>query len=133
MPTFFSPFRWRLIAQMSNAYEMHDVDVLDGRLRRPAEAGEAPWRVAVRYPNQWSPAVKTAAAGRLPQIFLGFSRFPAARWFTDPRTGETTVRWTDMRFAAGLTLDQRTAQSNLFTVTARRDRDGRLIEEKLGQ
>jgi len=132
MPTFFSPFRWRLIAQMSNAYEIHDVDVLDGRLRRPAEPGEAPWRVAVRYPNQWSPAVKTAAADRIPQIFLGFSRFPAARWFTDPRTGETTVRWTDMRFVTGLTLDQRTVQSNLFTVTVRRDRDGRVLEEKLG-
>ena len=48
MPSFFSPFRWRLIAQMSNAYELHDVDILDARLRRPAQTGEAPWRVAVR-------------------------------------------------------------------------------------
>ena len=133
MPSFFSPFRWRLIAQMSNAYEMRDVDVLDGRLRRPAEAGEAPWRVTVRYPNQWSPAVRTAAAGPLPQLFLGFSRFPAARWFSDPRTGETTVRWTDVRFATGLAIDQRAAQSGLFTVTSRLDRDGRVLEEKLGQ
>ena len=133
MPSFFSPFRWRLIAQMSNAYEMHDVDVLDGRLRRPLEAGETPWRVSVRYPNQWSPAVLTAAAGRIPQVFLGFSRFPAARWFTNPQTGETTVRWTDVRFATGLSIDQRAAQSGLFTVTARLDRDGHVLEEKLGQ
>jgi inner membrane protein len=132
MPSFFSPFRWRLIAGMSNAFELHDVDVLDARLRRPAEAGEAPWRVAVRYPNQWTPAVRTAAAGQVAQVFLGFSRFPAARSFTDPRTGETTVRWTDMRFTAGLTVDQRVGRSNLFTVTARVDRDGRILGETLG-
>ncbi|HUK35892.1 MAG TPA: metal-dependent hydrolase, partial [Vicinamibacterales bacterium] len=132
MPTFFSPFRWRLIAQMSNAYELHDVDVLDAALRRPAEAGEAPWRIAVRYPNQWNPAVRTAAMSSLGQVFLGFSRFPAARWFADPRTGETTVRWTDVRFAAGLSLDQRVSRSSLFTVTIRLDRDGRVLEQRLG-
>lgn len=132
MPSFFSPFRWRLIAEMSNAFELHDVDVLDARLRRPPEAGEAPWRVTVRYPNQWTPAVHTAAAATLPQVFLGFSRFPAARSFTDPRSGETTVRWTDMRFAAGLTLDQRVGRSSLFTATVRLDKDGRLIDEKFG-
>ena len=130
MPSFFSPFRWRLIAQMSNSYELHDVDVLDARLRRPAEAGEAPWRIAVRYPNQWTPAVQAAAKERIPQIFLGFSRFPAARSFSDPRTGETIVRWNDMRFATGLNIDQRAR--DLFTVTVRLASDGRLIEQKLG-
>src|SRR5262249_21328938 len=29
MPSFISPFRWRIIAQMSNAYEIHDIDLLD--------------------------------------------------------------------------------------------------------
>ena len=133
MPSFFSPFRWRLIARMSNAYEMHDVDVLDGRLRRPLGAGETPWRVSVRYPNVWTPAAVAAAAGKIPQIFLGFSRFPAVRSFASPQTGETTVRWTDMRFATGLAIDQRAAQANVFTVTVRLDRDGRVLEEKLGQ
>ena len=115
---------------MSNAYEMHDVDVLDARLRRPPEAGEAPWRVAVRFPNQWTPTVRTAAMAPIPQVFLGFSRFPAARSFTDRATGETTVRWADMRFATGLTIDQRAR--NLFTVTVRLDREGRVIEQTLG-
>jgi membrane-bound metal-dependent hydrolase YbcI (DUF457 family) len=131
MPSFFSPFRWQLIAQMSNAYEMHDVDVLDARLRRPAGAGEAPWRIGVRFPNVWTPAVKTAATARVPQVFLGFSRFPAARSFTDRDSGETTVRWTDMRFVAGLSADQR-APANLFTATVRLDRDGRVIDQRLG-
>jgi len=131
-PTFFSPFRWRLIAQMSNAYEMHDVDVLDGRLRRPPAAGEAPWRIAVRYPNQWSPAVQQAASASMPQVFLGFSRYPAARWFRDPKTGETTVRWIDVRFATGLAIDQR-ARVGLFGATVKLDRDGRVLEQGLGQ
>ncbi|HXD73571.1 MAG TPA: metal-dependent hydrolase [Vicinamibacterales bacterium] len=131
MPSFFSPFRWRLIAQMSNAYEMADVDVLDSRLRRPAGAEEAPQRLLVRFPNVWTDAVKTAATARIPRIFLGFSRFPAARSLTDRTTGETTVRWTDMRFATGLTIDQR-AGANLFTVTARLDPNGRIIDQTLG-
>jgi hypothetical protein len=131
MPSFFSPFRWRLIAQMSNAYEMHDVDVLDRRLRRPAEAGEAPWRISVRFPNQWNAAVQTAAAAPIPQAFLGFSRFPAARSSTDRASGETTVRWSDVRFVTGLTIDQRAR--NLFAVTVKLDRDGRVITETLGQ
>ena len=130
MPTFFSPFRWRLIAQMSNAYELHDVDVLDARLRRPLEAGEAPWRIAVRYPNLWTPAVHQAATARIAQVFLGFSRFPAARSFSDPRTGETTVRWNDMRFATGLNIDQRARE--LFTATVRLGPDGRVISQTLG-
>ena len=132
MPSFFSPFRWRLIAQMSNAYELHDVDVLDARLRRPPEAGEAPWRVTVRYPNQWTPAVHTAAAATLPQVFSGFSRFPAARWFTDP-PNRRDDRALD-RHAICDGPDDRSARgrSNLFTVTVRLDRDGRLIDEKFG-
>src|SRR6185503_11743708 len=101
MPTFLSPFKWRLIAHLSNAYEMHDLDVLDGRLRRPAEVGEAPWRLTTRYPDQWNTAVRAAAAAPLAQTFLGFSRFPAARWLVDQETGVATVRWTDMRFVAG--------------------------------
>ncbi len=132
MPSFFSPFRWRLIAEMSNAFELRDVDVLDSRLRQPAQAGEAPWRVAVRYPNRWTEDAQQAASARLPQVFLGFSRFPAVRAVTDPRSGETTVRWIDMRFAAGLTLDQRVGRSSLFTVTVRLDREGRVIDQTFG-
>jgi membrane-bound metal-dependent hydrolase YbcI (DUF457 family) len=33
MPSFTSPFAWRIIAQMSNAYEIHDIDLLDRRYR----------------------------------------------------------------------------------------------------
>jgi hypothetical protein len=130
MPTFFSPFRWRLVAQMSNAYELHDVDVLDSRLRRPPGADEAPWRISLRFPNIWTPAVKTAAAARIAQVFLGFSRFPAARSFTDRTTGETTVRWADLRFITGLTIDE--MRNPLLGATVRLDRDGRVIDQRMG-
>jgi membrane-bound metal-dependent hydrolase YbcI (DUF457 family) len=133
MPTFLSPFKWRIIARLSNAYELHDVDVLDSGLRRAPEVGAAPWRVTMRVPDQWTPMVKAAAGAPLAQTFLGFSRFPAARWAADPRTGDITVRWTDMRFAGGLTLDQRVGRGNLFSATVRIGADGRLLGEQLGQ
>lgn len=133
MPTFLSPFKWRLVARLSNAYELHDIDVLDAAWRRPAEAGEAPWRVTVRYPDQWTPTVRTAAAAPLARTFLGFSRYPAARWVVDQRTGVVTVRWTDMRFANGMTMDQRVGRGNLFGATVRVGPDGQILDEQLGQ
>jgi hypothetical protein len=133
IPTFFSPFRWRLISQLSNSYDMHDVDVLDTRWRGSIQPGEAPWRVTVRYPNVWRPPVHLAAAAPVAQVFLGFSRFPAARSVLDPATGIATVRWIDVRFAAGLTLDQRLGRSGLFQATVRVDQDGRVVAERLGQ
>jgi membrane-bound metal-dependent hydrolase YbcI (DUF457 family) len=133
MPTFLSPFKWRLIARLSNAYELHDVDILDGRLQRPAEVGEAPWRVTLRYPDQWTPTVNAAAAARLAQTFLGFSRYPAARWIADPDSGVVTVRWTDMRFANGMSVDQRVGRGNLFVAMVRVARDGRILQQQLGQ
>jgi len=132
MPTFLSPFKWRLVAHLSNAYEMHDLDVLDARLRRPAEVGEALWRVTTRYPDQWNATVQAAAAAPLAQTFLGFSRFPAARWTIDQRTGVAIVRWTDMRFAVGPALDPR-AGGSLFTASVRVSPDGRILDAQLGQ
>jgi membrane-bound metal-dependent hydrolase YbcI (DUF457 family) len=132
LPTFTSPFDWRILAQMSNGYEVHEVNLLDSRFREPAAAGQAFWRQSVRYPNVWTPAVARAAAGRVAQIFLGFSRFPAARAFTDNR-GVTTVRFSDMRFAAGLiALEQPTQRRSAFTVTVRLDPNGRIVDESIG-
>src|SRR6185295_4162007 len=33
MPEFIGPFSWRIIAQMSNAYEIYQLDLLDTRIR----------------------------------------------------------------------------------------------------
>ena len=99
-PTFLSPFKWRVIARLSNAYKIHEVDLLDARGPDAGAPLEHLRRVTLRFPNNWTPRVTQAAETRLGRVFLGFSRFPSARAFTDP-TGATTVRWSDMRFAGG--------------------------------
>jgi membrane-bound metal-dependent hydrolase YbcI (DUF457 family) len=132
MPSFTSPFRWRIIAQLSNAYEMHDIDLLDQRFREPGYDPAALWRLTLRYPNVWTPAVEQAATTDLAQVFLGFSRYPAARSAVDAN-GVTTVRWTDVRFAGGpFTLEQPATRSNLFTATVRLAPDGQVIDAFLG-
>jgi membrane-bound metal-dependent hydrolase YbcI (DUF457 family) len=132
IPSFVSPFRWRIIAQMSNAYELHDIDLLNKEFTDAEFASEAPWRLTLRYPNVWTPLVLQAAVTHLGQKFLAFSRFPAARTALDPR-GVATVRFTDVRFAGGVTgLDQPAPRGGLFTATTRIDTDGRVVEEFLG-
>ena len=134
-PTFFSPFRWRVIPRLSNAYEIHDIDLLDERFRGPAGDTEGMRRLTtVRFPNQWSPQIARAATTRLGRVFLDFSRFPAARWVVDDKTGITTVRWTDMRFAGGvLTLEQPVRRPDPFTAVVRIGADGRILDERLGR
>src|SRR5262245_6082105 len=56
VPEFIGPFSWRIIAQMSNSYEMYQLDLLDARLTRSdgrSGAGEVFWRRLRRYPNIW--------------------------------------------------------------------------------
>ncbi len=134
VPTFVSPFRWRVIAQLSNGYDLHELDVLDARLRRPAEPGEAFWRRSVRYPNQWTAATSAAAATWTARAFLGFARFPAARAFVDP-SGTATVRWTDMRFTAGFPSLAANGPrgADWFTVRVRIGPDGRVLDEVFSQ
>jgi membrane-bound metal-dependent hydrolase YbcI (DUF457 family) len=128
VPTFFSPFRWRVIARLSNAYEMHDVDLLDARWRRPPNGSEALWRTTQRVPNNWTPPVWTAASTDVAQTFLGFSRLPAARALVDP-AGVATVRLNDMRFAGSRLGGQ--ARPDPFTVVVRISPDGRVLDETL--
>src|SRR5262249_33567456 len=73
IPDFTGPFSWRIIAQMSNAFELYQVDLLDQRLRTADTAGEVFWRQVRRYPNNWTPVVERAASTDLGRVFLGFS------------------------------------------------------------
>ena len=59
MPDFISPFRWRLIAQLSNSYEMRDVNLLAGSASE--DASLATRMLSVRVPNQWTPPVVAAS------------------------------------------------------------------------
>jgi membrane-bound metal-dependent hydrolase YbcI (DUF457 family) len=130
MPTYVSPFQWRIVAQLSNAYELRDVDLLDRRIRSD-DGGAAPWRLTLRYPNIWTPAVERAAMTETGRAFLGFSRFPAARSAIDP-AGATTVRWADMRYAGGLlALGRQNSTPNPFTATIRIGPSGDVLLETL--
>jgi membrane-bound metal-dependent hydrolase YbcI (DUF457 family) len=129
LPTFFSPFKWRVVAHLSNAYEVHEVDLLDARFRRPADASEVMWRTTLRIPNVWTPPVWTAASTELGRTFLGFARLPAARAFVDP-FGTATVRWNDMRFL-GMRRSLGPAQNDPFSVVIRMAPDGHVLAEQL--
>jgi membrane-bound metal-dependent hydrolase YbcI (DUF457 family) len=132
LPTFATPFDWRLVAQLSDGYEVSDVNVLASRIRVSAPNWDPPSRV-MRVPNQWMPAVFAAAETEVGRGFLGFSRFPAARAFVDG-DGVTTVRWNEMRFTRGEAgAGQRGRREEFFTATVRLDRDGRIIEQRLGR
>jgi membrane-bound metal-dependent hydrolase YbcI (DUF457 family) len=123
IPTYLSPFRWRIIAQLSNAYELRDLDIFD------AGPPTMSSRRTVRYPNVWTAAVDKAATTRTARVFLGFSRFPAARAFLDPN-GIATVEWDDMRFVEG-PITEGQPRVGSFSETVRIGGDGQ-IEERLG-
>lgn len=133
LPTFISPFQWRLVAQLSNAYETRDVDLLELALRPAPAAPEAPWRLVQRVPNRWTAAALDAAHAETARTFLGFSRFPAAQSTVDA-DGSTTVRWTDLRFtvAAPRTPVDR-QRAGFFSATVVLAPDGRVLAEGLGR
>jgi inner membrane protein len=128
MPDFLSPFRWRLIAQLSNAFEVREVDLLNDTERSPLSDVRL---VAVHYPNIWTPAVFQAAQAPVARVFLGFSRFPAARSVATA-DGGATVRWNDLRFASDTTPNLRERAPNLFTATVQLSPGGQVIRERLG-
>jgi inner membrane protein len=132
IPTFVSPFQWQVVARLSDSYQTLDLDLLDVRSADSGGSGpSAPWRAAVRYPDQWTPAVLRAAHSRVGRVFLGFSRFPAARSvLNDDNTA--TVSWTDMRFAGAPTPVPR-PRSGLFTATVTVGPGGQVLREQLGQ
>lgn len=128
MPDFLSPFRWRLIAHLSNAFEVRTVDLLSDSDRSTTSDVRI---VAVHYPNVWTPAVFQAAQAPVAQVFLGFSRFPAARSVVGA-DGTATVRWNDLRFTSDTTPNLRERAPNLFTATVQLDPDGKVVGERLG-
>ena len=132
LPTFTSPFQWRLVAQLSNAYETRDVDLIDLALRPLPAAPEVPWRLVQRIPNRWTPAALHAARSETARIFLGFSRFPAAQTTADSE-GDSIVRWNDVRFTAAAPRTPVDApRANFFSATVIVAPNGRIVDERLG-
>ncbi len=132
MPDFVSPFHWRLIAHVSNAYESQRINVLDRRHIGEPSAADASWRRTLREPNQWTAAVTAAAGTEVGGVFLGFSRFPAARTSLE-RDGSITVRWSDMRYIPpGLPRNSPARRGSFFSATVRVASDGTILEQRLG-
>jgi hypothetical protein len=131
IPTFVSPFRWQVVARLSDSYQTLDVNLLAPRPPESAAVNGplAAWRAAARYPDQWTPAVLRAANSRVGRVFLGFSRFPAASSVLN-EDNTATVSWTDMRFADSPPPRPR---SGLFTATVTVGPDGRVVSERLGR
>jgi membrane-bound metal-dependent hydrolase YbcI (DUF457 family) len=135
LPAFTSPFDWRIVAQMSNAFELHDINVLDRQFQTVSDVAADDshfWRQSIRYPNVWTPVVTQAAGTEIGSLFLGFSRFPAARTANDP-SGTATVRFTDVRFVSSSPAESRGPRSQLFTATIKIDSEGRVTSQMLGR
>jgi hypothetical protein len=156
IPTFLSPLRWQVIARSSDAYQMLELNLLSRVTAAPerpvnndnsdnsdnsdngdnGDAGDAasgfdaPWRDAVHYPDQWTANVWRAADTDLARVFLGFSRFPAARsGLQEDRSA--MVSWTDMRFVG--TPVRRPGNGGMFAATVTLGPDGRVLSTQLGE
>lgn len=86
LPTFVSPFVWRIVRQHPTGYEISDRDV-----RRGTTSG------AIRLENESDNAVTQASNTPAGRVYLDFARFPLAR-IASRAGGATTVRLHDARF-----------------------------------
>jgi membrane-bound metal-dependent hydrolase YbcI (DUF457 family) len=133
LPTFTSPFQWRLVAQLSNAYDTRDIDLIELALRGRSESAFAPWRLVERVPNRWTATTVAAAQTGTAQVFLGFSRLPAARMAQRP-DGNTVISWSDVRFTTGASRNfQDARRADFFAATVVVAPDGRIVEHRLGE
>jgi membrane-bound metal-dependent hydrolase YbcI (DUF457 family) len=121
IPTFFSPFRWMLIRQHANGYELRDVSLLS-----PAVID-----------RRWVPSEREAANGAAQQaetarVFLSFSRLPAIETTPLPDGGRR-VRFVDVRFLRGPFGFYRDQQAHApFVATVVVAPDGAVVEQRLG-
>ena len=116
LPTFLTPFRWRVIREYSGGYLLSEIDLL-----RPAAPGARVW-----VPSEEGPEVTAATAASPARVLLAFSRFPAARVLRDEPYG-VSVRIDEVRFlgAAG-PLREDTQPRSLFTIVVPLDPRGRI-------
>jgi inner membrane protein len=123
LPTFLSPFTWRLVRQYPNGYEVGEVSLLGP----PKADARGVW-----LPSEGDEWVRRARATRTARVFLNFSRFPAARTYEAPE-GRRLVRIGDMRFVSALwRLDHDVSPRVPFIATVEFDAAGRIIRESLG-
>lgn len=123
LPTFFSPFEWRLIRRQADGYEMRDVVL--GR--------DEPVSPRVFVPAESDAWVARARASRTFRVFLGFSRFPATQSAALP-DGTRRVRVVDVRFVGPhpRRLEADPPSRAPFVATVEIGPDGAIRNERLG-
>lgn len=127
IPTFLSPFVWRIVARYPDAYELSQIDV------RPAWLGGSPATNIqyIRFPDAHGPTVAEAAKAHPARAFLRFARFPLAH--VSPEGGHTIVSWSDLRFIGGLTsLTPARPRSGAFRVNVMLDAQGNVLSAGFG-
>lgn len=122
LPTFISPFEFRIVRQHVDGYELSERNVLDG-----ASPVAAFW-----LPVETGPAISHARATRTGQVFLDFSRFPSAH-AVEQASGEVVVQFVDVRFMGTPFRLGPNPQARVPSgMTVRLDANGRVVREYLG-
>jgi membrane-bound metal-dependent hydrolase YbcI (DUF457 family) len=119
IPSFLSPFQWRVIWSHDAHYELADVNLLESAA--PVPGG----RVTVDQ-GVWT---ERAARGAAARTFLGFARVSSAR-VEESAAGGATVVLRDLRFARG-PIDRIDTAPSAFTVTSTLDERGSIVSERL--
>jgi len=122
LPTFISPFAWRVIRQYPNGYELSDRNIFE----RGASVAST-W-----MPADTGPEIALARATHTGRVFLDFSRFPSSH-VIERSQQEIVVRFVDVRFVdVGSSLDPSPHARAPFVVTVALDPKGQVLREQLG-
>jgi membrane-bound metal-dependent hydrolase YbcI (DUF457 family) len=119
LPTFLSPFTWRIIREHSNGYELSDRHVF----------GQATTIASTWLPSDSGPEVDRVGATRPGRVYLDFARFPLAE-LVDRSAVLTTVQLFDARFVMMPLNTRRLPASARLSVTVTIDASGRLVEQR---
>ena len=121
LPTFFSPFTWRIIRQYPNRYELSDRSVL----------GERPPARTTRLASDGGADVLRARTTRAGRVYFDFARFPIAK-VSAPTPALTTVRLLDARFLIMPAGAGDASTSARLSVVVTFDESGRVLDQRFG-
>lgn len=120
LPTFVSPFTWRVIRRHPNGYELSDRRVFG----RQATVQSAWLASDTRDVDR----LRATGPGR---VYLDFARFPIAEPVART-TSLTTVRLFDARFVLLPASARGTSASARLSVTLTLDASGRVVDQRFG-
>jgi membrane-bound metal-dependent hydrolase YbcI (DUF457 family) len=116
LPTFGSPFTWRIVRQAAGSYDITDRSVFD--LATPLRS--------TRLTSDAGPEVARVRDTRAGQVYFDFARFPIAR--VTSRDPVTTVRLLDARFIGLPANDALAEMSTSLSIRVSVDSRGRVVD-----